>query len=94
MVEPTESEDLAELDRFRDAMIAIRQEMQQVASGAWPLDNNPLVNATAYPGGFWQVSNGIAPTPAKWYASPPRRPNKPNTGQRSTGWIMSTEIGI
>ncbi|GAA1851355.1 aminomethyl-transferring glycine dehydrogenase [Asanoa iriomotensis] len=45
MVEPTESEDLAELDRFCDAMIAIRQEISSVASGTWPRDDNPLVNA-------------------------------------------------
>jgi glycine dehydrogenase len=45
MVEPTESEDLAELDRFCDAMIAIREEMAKVKDGEWPLDNNPLVNA-------------------------------------------------
>ncbi|MEW2427537.1 aminomethyl-transferring glycine dehydrogenase [Micromonospora sp. NPDC047644] len=45
MVEPTESEDLAELDRFCDAMIAIRAEIEQVGSGAWPAGDNPLVNA-------------------------------------------------
>lgn len=45
MVEPTESEDLEELDRFCDAMIAIREEMTKVKNGEWPLDNNPLVNA-------------------------------------------------
>src|SRR6185436_16120064 len=45
MVEPTESEDLAELDRFCDAMIAIRAEIDQVAAGAWPADDNPLANA-------------------------------------------------
>ena len=45
MVEPTESEDLEELDRFCDAMIAIREEMTKVHQGEWPLDNNPLVNA-------------------------------------------------
>ncbi|WP_330437554.1 aminomethyl-transferring glycine dehydrogenase [Micromonospora sp. NBC_00821] len=45
MVEPTESEDLAELDRFCDAMIAIRAEIEQVGSGAWPLGDNPLGNA-------------------------------------------------
>ncbi|MGR5421750.1 aminomethyl-transferring glycine dehydrogenase [Vibrio sp. PNB22_4_1] len=45
MVEPTESEDLEELDRFCDAMIAIREEMTMVKNGEWPLDNNPLVNA-------------------------------------------------
>ncbi len=45
MVEPTESEDLGELDRFIDAMIAIKAEADAVASGAWPADDNPLVNA-------------------------------------------------
>ncbi|MBN8120382.1 aminomethyl-transferring glycine dehydrogenase [Vibrio vulnificus] len=45
MVEPTESEDLQELDRFCDAMIAIREEMSKVKNGEWPLENNPLVNA-------------------------------------------------
>ncbi|MGV8895450.1 MAG: aminomethyl-transferring glycine dehydrogenase [Rhodoglobus sp.] len=45
MVEPTESEDLAEIDRFIDAMIAIKDEADAVASGVWPADDNPLVNA-------------------------------------------------
>jgi glycine dehydrogenase len=42
MVEPTESESLEELDRFCDAMIAIRGEIAKVESGAWPRDDNPL----------------------------------------------------
>ncbi|MDE2413243.1 MAG: aminomethyl-transferring glycine dehydrogenase [Comamonadaceae bacterium] len=45
MVEPTESETLAEIDRFIDAMIAIRDEIRQIESGAWPQDDNPLKNA-------------------------------------------------
>jgi glycine dehydrogenase len=45
MVEPTESEDLAELDRFVDAMLAIRAEADEVAAGTWPADDNPLVGA-------------------------------------------------
>jgi len=45
MVEPTESEPLVELDRFCDAMIAIRDEIRRVESGAWPRDDNPLVHA-------------------------------------------------
>ncbi|HEX4910789.1 MAG TPA: aminomethyl-transferring glycine dehydrogenase [Permianibacter sp.] len=45
MVEPTESESKEELDRFIDAMIAIRKEIDKVQNGVWPLDNNPLVNA-------------------------------------------------
>ena len=45
MVEPTESESKAELDRFCEAMLAIREEAQKVANGEWPKDDNPLVNA-------------------------------------------------
>jgi len=45
MVEPTESEDLAELDRFIDAMVAIRGEIRQIENGHWPRDDNPLKNA-------------------------------------------------
>ncbi|WP_157008582.1 aminomethyl-transferring glycine dehydrogenase [Agromyces laixinhei] len=45
MVEPTESEDLAELERFVEAMVAIKAEADAVASGEWPADDNPLVNA-------------------------------------------------
>jgi glycine dehydrogenase len=45
MVEPTESESLAELDRFCDAMIAIREEIRQVEAGTWPREDNPLRNA-------------------------------------------------
>ncbi|MEE3662376.1 aminomethyl-transferring glycine dehydrogenase [Brenneria sp. g21c3] len=45
MVEPTESESLAELDRFIDAMLAIRAEIDRVVNGEWPLADNPLVNA-------------------------------------------------
>src|SRR5215207_6252400 len=45
MVEPTESEDLAELDRFVEAMILIRAEADAVARGEWPADDNPLRNA-------------------------------------------------
>jgi glycine dehydrogenase len=42
MVEPTESESLHELDRFCDAMLEIRSEIERVASGEWPLDGSPL----------------------------------------------------
>jgi len=45
MVEPTESESLAELDRFIEAMIAIRAEIRRIESGEWPQDNNPLEHA-------------------------------------------------
>jgi glycine dehydrogenase len=45
MVEPTESEDLAEIDRFIDAMIGIRKEIERVAAGEWPVTDNPLRGA-------------------------------------------------
>ncbi|MEU7034324.1 aminomethyl-transferring glycine dehydrogenase [Streptomyces sp. NPDC046237] len=57
MIEPTESEDLTELDRFCDTMIAIRGEIEKVASGEWPADDNPLANAphtAAALGGEWK----------------------------------------
>jgi glycine dehydrogenase len=45
MVEPTESESLRELDRFCDAMVAIRGEIDRVVNGEWPLENSPLRHA-------------------------------------------------
>jgi glycine dehydrogenase len=45
MVEPTESEDLTELDRFIDAMVAIRGEIARVAAGEWPVEESPLRRA-------------------------------------------------
>ncbi|MGW2946630.1 aminomethyl-transferring glycine dehydrogenase, partial [Streptomyces sp. NPDC001226] len=57
MIEPTESEDLTEIDRFCDAMIAIRAEIEKVGSGEWPAEDNPLRNAphtAAALGGTWE----------------------------------------
>lgn len=45
MIEPTESESLAELDRFCEAMIAIKTEADMIGSGEWPKDDNPFLNA-------------------------------------------------
>ncbi|MHA1538733.1 MAG: aminomethyl-transferring glycine dehydrogenase [Alphaproteobacteria bacterium] len=45
MIEPTESEAKVELDRFCEAMIAIRGEITRIEKGEWPRDDNPLVNA-------------------------------------------------
>jgi len=45
MVEPTESESLAEIDRFIEAMIAIRAEVRRIERGEWPPDDNPLKRA-------------------------------------------------
>ena len=45
MVEPTESEPREELDRFVEALISITNEAARVGAGAWPADDNPLVNS-------------------------------------------------
>ena len=45
MVEPTESENLEEIDAFCEAMIAIRAEIDRVGAGEWPVDDNPLRGA-------------------------------------------------
>ncbi|MGI9624500.1 MAG: aminomethyl-transferring glycine dehydrogenase [Acidimicrobiales bacterium] len=45
MIEPTESESLAEIDRFCDAMISIRQEVEDVVEGKWPVEESPLRQA-------------------------------------------------
>ncbi|MER5554030.1 aminomethyl-transferring glycine dehydrogenase [Streptomyces sp. NPDC002793] len=78
MIEPTESEDLAELDRFCDTMIAIRGEIEKVASGAWSADDNPLRNAphtAAALGGEWNHAytreeavfpSGVTPSDKYW----------------------------
>mmetsp|Transcript_10589 Transcript_10589/g.38931 ORF Transcript_10589/g.38931 Transcript_10589/m.38931 type:complete len:1063 (-) Transcript_10589:155-3343(-) len=49
MVEPTESESKAELDRFCDAMISIREEISKIEKGEWSIDNNPLKNSPHAP---------------------------------------------
>jgi len=72
MIEPTESESLAELDRFCEAMITIRHEIAQVESGALPSNNNPLVNAPHTQADIiadvWDrpYSRKVASQPAPW----------------------------
>src|SRR5690606_11780033 len=45
MIEPTESESKAELDRLVEALVRIRAEIAKIEAGEWPRDDNPLVNA-------------------------------------------------
>ena len=72
MIEPTESEPKAELDRFCDAMLAIREEARRVERGEWPRDDNPLKNAPhtaeAVVCGEWKhpYSRETAAYPAAW----------------------------
>ena len=58
MVEPTESENLAELDRFCDAMIAIRAEIDEVAAGSWNAGGQPTARRPAHRGG---TGDGVGP---------------------------------
>lgn len=75
MVEPTESEDKAELDRFCDAMIMIRDEIRNVENGTWPADDNPLKNAphtqieTCATEWTHPYSREVAAFPAPWVHS-------------------------
>jgi len=72
MVEPTESEDKGELDRFVDAMLSIREEIRKVETGEWPTDDNPLKNAphtqAEVAGSDWShpYSREVAAFPAPW----------------------------
>jgi glycine dehydrogenase len=72
MIEPTESESKVELDRFCDAMLAIREEARKVERGEWPKDDNPLKNAPhtaeAAAGDAWThaYSRETAAYPAAW----------------------------
>ena len=75
MVEPTESESKAELDRFIAALIAIREEIRQIENGVWTADNNPLKNAPHSQAdvidGDWQhpYSRQQAVFPLPWVAA-------------------------
>ena len=70
MVEPTESEDLAELDRFCDAMIAIKGEIDRVGAGEWTRRGLAAARRPAHRPARWSAS-GTAPTPASWRSSRP-----------------------
>ncbi|GAB3482343.1 aminomethyl-transferring glycine dehydrogenase [Amycolatopsis cihanbeyliensis] len=91
MVEPTESEDLAELDRFCAAMIAIRGEIERVATGEWPVEDSPLRGAphpAACVVGDWDrpYSREVAVFPAGRSAAkvwPPVRRIEGATGDRN-----------
>ena len=85
MVEPTESEDLAEIDRFCDAMIAIRAEIDQVGAGEWTPEDSPLRGAPHTARALRRAS-GTAPTRAS------SRSSRPASTPTSTGrrWPGST----
>lgn len=80
MVEPTESENKAELDRFIAAMLAIHDEITRVETGEWPLQDNPLVNAPHTQREL--VGSGITPMGGSWRCFPRRRRGRISTGRR------------
>ena len=88
MIEPTESESLAELDRFCDAMIAIRDEIRAIEQGQWPQDDNPLKHAphTA------DLLLGEWPRPTREQAAfpLPALAQRQSTGRRWAGSTTST----
>ena len=97
MVEPTESEDLAELDRFCDAMIAIKGEIDRVAAGEWPADDNPLVHAP-HTASSRRRRPGSTPTtarprPTRRPPSRPRRRGPASTGRRCAASTAPTATG-
>ena len=85
MVEPTESEDLAELDRFCDAMIAIRAEIDQVAAGEWPAGDNPLAQRAAHGGGGHRGRVGARLPAVGGGATRPGWTGRRSTGRRCGG---------
>ena len=92
MIEPTESESKAELDRFIAALKQIKQEVLKVERGEWPKDDNPLVNAphtAADVTGEWahpySREEAVFPLPFV---------RETNSGRASTAWTTCTATGI
>ena len=82
MVEPTESEDLAELDRFCDAMIAIRDEIRAVEAGEWAVEDSPLRHAP-HPAADVVITSGRTRTASRRRSPPASTRSGPtSTGRR------------
>ena len=90
MVEPTESEDLAELDRFCDAMIAIRHEIDLVASGGYDAADNPLKNAPHTASMLITDDWKHAYDRGDWPLTRPAATGGPSTGRRCGGSTRPT----
>ncbi|MGC3993469.1 MAG: aminomethyl-transferring glycine dehydrogenase [Propionicimonas sp.] len=92
MVEPTESESRAELDRFCEAMLAIRAEMDAVADGTWPADDNPLHNAP-HPASRIIAADWVHPYSRELAAYPAGvRPGPVGSGGRDKYWPSVARI--
>ena len=93
MVEPTESEPIEELDRFVDAMIAIRAEIEDVATGKSDPRDNPLKHAP-HTAEDCSPTSGRTPTAASWPRIRSRSCAPASSGRRSSASTIRTAIGI
>jgi glycine dehydrogenase len=88
MVEPTESETKAEIDRFITALLAIREEIRAVEKGEISCGGQPAAPRPAHGAAIWSAT-GTAPTAANRAASRRARSGSTNTGRRWAGSTMS-----
>ena len=93
MVEPTESEDLAELDRFCQAMISIRSEIDAVVEGRWDRHDNPLKMPRIRRRYAWG-KRGINPIRVKLVGCLLPGPSKISFGPPLEDWTMRRGIEI
>ena len=89
MIEPTESETKAELDRFCDAMLAIREEARAIEEGRMDPKNNPLEECARTPSRTWSA-NGTGRISREAACFPPAPSASTNIGRRSTASTTST----
>ena len=102
MVEPTESEDLGEIDRFCDAMIAIKAEIDRVGAGEWSPEDSPLRNAPhTHAGAHREVGAALRararrvpgrPGPRQVLAA--RRPHRPGVRRPQPGLLVPADRGV
>ncbi len=102
MVEPTESEDLGEIDRFCDAMIAIKAEIDRVSAGEWSAEDSPLRGAphtTRALAGEWDRAYSARPRGLPDRARPRQvlaagRPHRPGLRRPQPGLRLPAAGGV
>ena len=93
MIKPTESESLAEIERFCDAMLAIAAEIRNICDGVWPDNDNPPVNAPIPQRPSWQMTGHI-PTAGNKPVPLPATGRQINTGRLLAGLTMPLATAI
>ena len=91
MIEPTQSESLAEIERFCDTMPAIAAEIRNVRNGVWPDNDNPLINAPIPQRPSWRITGHI-PTVSNRPVPLPATGRLINTGHLLAGLTMPLAI--